>query len=144
MSRDAIEVLAFAAAKRFRARLPCRAFANERASGYGTVTLGEHPMLQRLWIQGSDLHLGGNLTSVERDIQRLAEETDNPRSGVAMPVSLWRLNGADRWIQVTTRLWVLDELRRIGSDRDSDGAAIVTLSLDAFIDVLRSAIGGAP
>jgi hypothetical protein len=127
-------------ARQLRAAFPAvdirRTSQADRAGNSDVVATGS-PVLERMWLELNDARAPrplAKLAQAERDVLqsqrvRLAPE---PR----MPVVIWhRIH--ERAHQVTTRLWVLDELR--GGSRISQDEVIVTLDLAAFVAVLQAA-----
>jgi hypothetical protein len=106
MSRDIVERLAFTVARQLRAALGHPATANEHASGYGTVCMTGHPVFQSLWLQ----------CVVTRPEQALIMAE---RHAAAM-THLVLHRGTAATINVTTRLWMLDELRWLAQHETSD------------------------
>ncbi len=118
----------------------------DRAANSDVVITGE-PLLERLWLELQDARDPtplAKLQQAERDIELARRAAANVR----LPVVIWhRIH--ERASQVTTRLWVLDELRRRSHGAfeelaehsqlniDLDEAA-VTLDLDAFIAILKA------
>ena len=160
MSRDATERLAFSVAKRLRSALGCRAEANERANGYGTVSAAGHSVVELLWMQCTRDSPERALTEADRDTANMPpiwgdEQLSGTRPIIPRLPTIFhrRFHGATT-IAVTTRLWVLDELRWL-TQRDSldeprtpldtilsrlnHGNAAVTVSLDVFVDIAKHA-----
>jgi hypothetical protein len=119
----------------------------DRAANSDVVITGE-PLLERLWLELQDARDPtplAKLQQAERDIA-VARRTD---VNYRLPIVIWH-RIRERASQVTTRLWVLDEIRR----RPNGGAfqelaehgpldvdfheAAVTLDLDAFIAILKA------
>ena len=118
----------------------------DRAANSDVVVTGD-PLLERLWLELQDARDPtplAKLQQAERDIAVARRTGVNLR----MPVVIWH-RIRERASQVTTRLWVLDEIRRRPNgafqelaehrplDVDLDEAA-VTLDLDAFIAILKA------
>jgi hypothetical protein len=118
----------------------------DRAANSDVVITGE-PLLERLWLELQDARDPTPLVKLqqaERDIELVRRTSVNLR----LPVVIWhRIH--ERASQVTTRLWVLDEIRGRPNgafqelaehgplDVDLDEAA-VTLDFDAFIAILKA------
>ena len=118
----------------------------DRAANSDVVVTGE-PLLERLWLELQDARDPtplAKLQQAERDIAVARRTGVNYR----MPIVIWH-RIRERTSQVTTRLWVLDEIRGRPNgafqelaehgplDVDLDEAA-VTLDLDAFIAILKA------
>lgn len=116
----------------------------DRAGNSDVIATGA-PALERLWLELNDARDPrplAKLQQAERDIEAAATPG---RVGAALrwPVVIWHRLG-ERSHQVTTRLWVLDELRsRMGAIGDYSDRAVVTLDLDAFIELATRASGAA-
>lgn len=106
-----------------------------------------HPLAERLWVVLEDYCTRrptpeAKLEQAERDVSGLGLR-QLPGSGSRLPVVIWH-RIRERTHQVTTRLWVLDELRFVSvsprtlAARDCD--TIVTLDLGAFVEILKAAV----
>ena len=160
MSRDATELLAFAVAKRLRAALSCRVLANESASGYGTICVTGHPIVERLWLQCTSDAPERELVEADRDAANMGpiwSEGQIPGGQPSLPrlpAVFHRRYRRHAPIDVTTRLWVLDDLRwHAQADASDDprteldtvlsrlnrGEVAVTIGLDTFVDIVMAA-----
>lgn len=134
-------------ARKLRATFPGadvrRSSQADRAANSDVVVTGS-PVLERLWLELHDARRPipqRKLEQAERDVSAIPKPGDAiGRSIGRLPVVIWhRIH--ERSHQVTTRLWVLDELR--GVLRMTDGLAgcdsVVTLDLEDFVEILRMA-----
>jgi hypothetical protein len=100
------------------------------------VIATESPLLERLWLELNDARDPNPLAKLqqaERDIDLAAPPSSDVNQ--RLPVVIWH-RICERSHQVTTRLWVVDELRaRPGCPGERD-AAVVTLDLRAFIELI--------
>jgi hypothetical protein len=109
----------------------------DRAANSDVVITGD-PLLERLWLELQDARTptpAAKLRQAERDIElalRASGRLDR------LPVVIWH-RIRERSHQVTTRLWVVDELRGMSA---GGRAAVVTLDLQAFIELVSR--GAAP
>jgi hypothetical protein len=115
----------------------------DRAANSDVVITGE-PLLERLWLELQDARDPTPLVKLqqaERDILEQARVTHGMSDCTRLPVVIWH-RIRERTNQVTTRLWVLDELRDFAPWPQSRSAATpdtaVTLDLGAFIAILKA------
>jgi hypothetical protein len=90
------------------------------------------PKLMRLWLELQDARKPtpeAKLAQAERDI---SESSDRSR----LPVVVWHRMG-ERSSYVTTRLWVLDEVR---AEMHAHRHEVVTMPLEQFFDVLSGGV----
>lgn len=124
----------------FRSRWPDvvvrRASQAERADNPDVFFDNAPDVLQRLWLELTDSRSPSPLAKLEqaeRDIEQWLRR--RPMAIVnRMPVVVWHRTG-ERTSHVTTRLWVLDDLR----DNTSTSMEVVTVSLAAFEGLLLGA-----
>lgn len=111
----------------------------DRAANSDVIATG-HPVLERLWLEIQDARKptpDAKLLQAERDI---AGHEERGGSTYRLPVVIWHRLG-ERTHQVTTRLWVLDDLRRLGSTDCWHGDTTCTLDLVEFIEIVCVACG---
>lgn len=105
----------------------------DRAANSDVVVTGS-PLFERLWLELHDARHPNPLAKLqqaERDIELARPARDDAMH--RLPVVIWhRIH--ERSHQVTTRLWVVDELRGVSA---RSRAAVVTLDLQAFIELVR-------
>lgn len=103
----------------------------DRAANSDVVITGD-PLLERLWLELQDARDPtplAKLQQAERDIELARRASGHPDR---LPVVIWhRIH--ERSHQVTTRLWVVDELRGVSA---RSRAAVVTLDLQAFLELV--------
>lgn len=129
-----------AIAARFRQHWPDavvrRASQAERADNPDVFIEGGPEVLSRLWLELTDARAPtplAKLAQAETDIEQWLRR--RPMALVnRMPVVVWHRLG-ERTSYVTTRLWVLDDLR----DNTSTSMEVVTVDLVAFEGLLLSA-----
>lgn len=113
-----------------------RASQAERADNPDVFIEGGPDVLARLWLELTDArapHPLAKLEQAERDIEQWLRR--RPMALVnRIPVVVWHRLG-ERTSYVTTRLWVLDDLR----DNTSTSMEVVTIGLAAFEGLLIGA-----
>lgn len=111
------------------------------------VVIDGHPVLSKLWTECNHADAPNpldKLAQAERDIYALpgagpAYTSDRTRSLPRYPVVVWR-KSASRIINVTTRLWVLDDL----AGRESAPALrslVVTVAFDEWLSAIKQLTG---
>lgn len=113
----------------------------DRAGNSDVVAVG-HPLLERLWLELNDARKPNPLAKLqqaERDVDRANARLVGraPFEQGRLPVVIWH-RIRERSHQVTTRLWVVDELRQARFANAGTEKTIVTLDLDAFIAILKT------
>lgn len=137
-------------ARKLRATFPgadvCRSSQADRAANSDVVVTGS-PLLERLWLELHDARQPDPRRKLEQAERDIVDSHRPQGAGFRLPVVIWhRIH--ERTHQVTTRMWVLDELR--GVWRSTEGLAgcdsVVTLDLEDFVEILRAAdsASGAP
>lgn len=151
MKRDPVELLAFSVARQLSAALgSIPVSANEHARGYGTLCATGHPVAERLWIQCTNKPPEGVLIKAELEAANMPSILGKAR----LPLVICRTLGDAATSVVTTRLWVLDELRSLAQcdadelrtpldtllSRLNHGDLVVVAQFDEFVYVLQTAI----
>jgi hypothetical protein len=103
----------------------------DRAANSDVVITGS-PLFERLWLELHDARDPiplAKLQQAERDIELARRASDRLNR---LPVVIWH-RIRERSHQVTTRLWVVDELRGVSAHSRT---AVVTLDLQAFLELV--------
>lgn len=130
-------------ARKLRAAFPDadvrRSSQADRAANSDVVATGS-PVLESLWLELHDARRPDPKRKLEQAERDIVDSHRARGAGLRLPVVIWhRIH--EHTHQVTTRLWVLDQLR--GVLRLTNGLAgcdsMVTLDLEEFVGVLRMA-----
>jgi hypothetical protein len=137
MQREKGKAYERAIARVLRAVFPAatvrRSSQADRAANSDVVITGD-ARLERLWLELQDARAPtpeAKLRQAERDLNELARRATDRID--RLPVVIWH-RIRERSHQVTTRLWVVDELR--GVSAIGGRAVVVTLDLRAFIELV--------
>lgn len=109
----------------------------DRAANSDVVITGS-PLLERLWLELHDARQPVPLAKLEQAERDIVESEKRGGDGGRLPVVIWH-RIRERCHNVTTRLWVLDELR--WGDVSAPDDQVVTLDLGAFLALVWSSRG---
>lgn len=125
-----------AIARKLRERWPDmdvrRSSQAERAYNSDVFVTG-HPVLESLWLELQDAR---NPTPAAKIVQAERDIDAGGLIATRAPVVVWHRLG-ERVVHVTTRLWVLDKMRRT-IDPGMAPYSFVTLTFDEFCDIVKA------